>query len=159
MKHTLLRTLAALAVAAMTACSEAASEPTAVQTEAPLASATAWTPEDLTRDLQVDDATRQQIEAGIQALHTSLIELHRRHETVQTLAGEAREAYVADMKADMQELHEQHSALWNSLDPSVQETLAARLHERMGEHHDGETTSSLHERMRRLHGGDHGARH
>ncbi|MGH7448066.1 MAG: hypothetical protein ACREK1_04930, partial [Longimicrobiales bacterium] len=95
MRNTLLTTLATLAVAAATACSEAASEPTAVETEALVASATAWTPADLTRDLQVDDATRQQIEAGIQALHTSMLELRGRHETAQTLEGDARAAYMA----------------------------------------------------------------
>ncbi|MGH7481565.1 MAG: hypothetical protein ACRELV_05375 [Longimicrobiales bacterium] len=156
MKHSLFPALATLALAATTACSDAASEPIAVDTEALVASATAWTPSDLTRDLQVDDATREKIEAGLQALHASMVELHDRHETAQTLKGEARDAYVADLKADMQELHEQHRALWESLDPAVKEALAARLHQRMREH-DGETASSLHERMRRLHGGDHGA--
>jgi hypothetical protein len=156
MRKTLLPTVAVLLLAGTTACSEATSEPTAVQTEALVASAPAWTPSDLTRDLQVDEATRSRIEAGIQALHASMIELHGRHATAGTLEGEARAAYVADMKTEMQAIHEQHSALWDSLDPEVQAALAARIHERMSEH-DDETTSSLHERMRRMHGGDHDA--
>jgi len=156
MRHTLLPALAILGLAGIAACSKGSSEPTAVETVALLATATDWTPSDLTRDLQVDDATRQEIEAGVQALHASLIELHGRHETVETLEGAEREAYVAELEADMQALHEQHSALWDSLDPAVKETLAARLHERMREHSD-EAASSLHDRMRRLHGGDHGA--
>lgn len=158
MRHTLIPTLATLALAATTACSEAASEPTAVETEALLATATAWTPADITRDLQVDEATRQKIEAGVQALHASMIELHARYEAVENLAGEARAGYEAALETDVRELHAQHGALWNSLDPEVREALAARLHARMREHED-ETTTSLHERMRRMHGGDHGSAH
>lgn len=158
MRHALITTLATLAVAATTACSESASEPTAVETEVLLASATAWTPADLTRDLPVDDATRQKIEAGVRSLHTSMLELHGRHEKAQTLEGEARAEYVADVKADMQELHEQHKLVWDSLDPEVRQLLASRLHERMEAHGDG-AMRSLHERLKRLHGGDHDAGH
>lgn len=159
MRRTLIPTLAALTLAATTACAEAASEPTAVETDALLASVTAWTPADLTRDLQVDDATRQEIEAAVRALHASMIELHDRHEKAGTLDGAARDAYLADLHADMKELHEQHIVLWESLDPEVRTVLAARMHERMREHHGDETANSLHERMRRMHGGDHDADH
>ena len=154
MKHA-LPILATLTLAATTACSEAVSEPTAVETEALVASATAWTPGDLTRNLQVDEVTRRKIEAGVQSLHASMVELHARHERVETLEGEARAEYVAHLKADMQELHEEHRALWESLDPAVRETLAARFHEQMREH-DAGPMKAIHERMRRLHGGDHG---
>lgn len=154
MKQALLSMVATLTLAATTACSEAASEPTAVQTEALVASAPAWTATDLTRDLQVDEATRVKIEAGVQALHTSMVELHARHETLETLEGEARAAYAASLKADMQKLHEEHRVLWETLDPAVRETLAARFHEQMGDH-DAGPMKSMHERMRRLHGGDH----
>lgn len=173
MRNALVAAVATLAVAATTACSEAASEPTAVETEALVATATSWTPSDLTHDLPVDDATRQQIEDGLRSLHASLLELHGRHETARTLEGEARAAHLDEMKADMEALHEQHRAVWDSLDPAVKELLAARLHERMREHHDDATSShheqmrehhgddeaarSLHERMRRMHGGAHGA--
>jgi hypothetical protein len=61
---------------------------------------------------------------------------------------------MEDLQADMQTLHEQHKALWDSLDPAVQQTLTSRLHEQMRKH-DNDDTSSLHERMRRMHGGDH----
>lgn len=159
MRRTLLPTLAALTLAATTACAEAGSEPTAVETDALLASVTAWTPADLTRDLQVDDATRQRIEAGVQALHASMIELHDRHQKAAPLEGAARDTYLADLHADMKELHEQHIELWESLDPEVRKVLAARMHERMREHHGDETANSLHERMRRMHGGDHDADH
>ena len=84
--------LAVLALAAATACSEAASEPTTVETEALIASAATWTPSDLTRGLRVDDATRQRIEAGVQALHASMLELHERHRKVEDLEGAARAA-------------------------------------------------------------------
>ncbi|MGH7446321.1 MAG: hypothetical protein ACRELT_02095, partial [Longimicrobiales bacterium] len=66
-------------------------------------------------------------------------------------------AYMADLKADAQALHEQHRTLWDSLDPAVRETLATRLHERMRDHHGDDSMKSLHERMRRMHGRDHGA--
>jgi hypothetical protein len=155
MKHVLLPMVATLTLAATTACSEAASEPTAVQTEALVASAHSWTATDLTRDLQVDEATRRKIEAGVQALHTSMVELHARHEALATLDGEARAAYAANLQADMQELHEEHRSLWESLDPAVRETLAARFHDQMREHDVG-AMKSMHERMRRLHGGEHG---
>lgn len=158
MRRNLLPTLA-LALAATTACAEAASEPTAVATDAMLASVTAWTPADLTRNLQVDDATRQEIEAAVGALHASMVELHERHEHAATLQGTARDEYLADLHADMQELHEQHTTLWESLDPAVKEILAARIHERMREHHDDDSMRSFHERMRRLHGSDHAADH
>lgn len=143
--------LPALAVLALTACSEAASEPTAVDTEALVATASAWTPSDITRDLDVDAATRQKIDEGLRSLHTSLMEMHERHQTLHGLEGEAREAYAAEIEADMRELHAQHSELWDSLDPDVQAALAARLHERMEDH--GEAAGSLHERMRRMHHG------
>ena len=158
MRHALITTLATLAVAAVTACSESASEPTAVETDLLLASATAWTPADLTRDLPVDDATRQKIEAGVQSLHASMLELHGRHETAQTLAGEARAEYVADLKADMLKLHEQHRTVWATLDPEVRQLLASRLHERLDAHGDG-AMRSLHERLKRMHAGDHDAGH
>jgi hypothetical protein len=154
MRHALLTTLASLAVISTTSCSEAASEPTAVQTEALVASAAAWQPADITRDLQVDDATRRKIEGWIESLHASLLEMHERHETSASLEGDARAAYMEDLQADMQTLHEQHKALWDSLDPAVQQTLTSRLHEQMRKH-DDDDTSSLHERMRRMHGGDH----
>lgn len=133
MKHPLLVTLATLAVVATTACSEAGSEPAAIEMEGLVASAALWTPADLTRDLPVDDATRQEIDAGLRTLHASLLELDGRELT----------------EEDARSIHEQHAALWDSLDPDVRETLAARLHERM---HDDEGMESLHERMRRLHG-------
>jgi hypothetical protein len=152
MKHALIPTLSVLTLAATTACSEAASEPTAVDTAGLVATATDWTPSDLTRDLPVDEQTRRQIEAGVQALHASMVELHARHENVEALEGEARAAYVAELKADMQEIHEEHSALWESLDPAVRETLAARFHEQMREHQGG-TMKAVHDRMRQLHGG------
>jgi hypothetical protein len=147
--------LAVLALAAATACSEAASEPTTVETEALIASATTWMPSDLTRGLQVDDATRQKIEAGVRALHASMLDLHERHGKAEDLEGAARAAYMADLQADIGALHEQHKALWESLDPAVREALASRFHERMDDHGDG-TMKSLHERLRRMHGGDHG---
>jgi hypothetical protein len=156
MRHHLITILAAAAVAATTACSEAATQPTAVETEALIASATAWTPSDITRGLQVDEATRQKIEAGVQSLHTSLLALHERHENAQTLEGDARAAYMTDIHENMIALHEQHKVLWDSLDPAVRETIATRLHEQM-RHHDDDAANSIHERMRRLHGGDHDA--
>lgn len=138
-----------LAVLALAACSEAASEPTAVDTEALVATAAAWTPSDITRDLDVDDTTRQKIDEGLRSLHTSLMEMHERHRTLHELEGAAREAYAAEIEADMRELHAQHAELWDSLAPDVQEALATRLHERMEQH--GEAAGSLHERMRRMH--------
>jgi hypothetical protein len=155
MRHALLTTLATLAAISTAACSEAASEPTAVYTEALVATAADWTPADLTHDLPVDAATQQRIDAGIQAMHTSMLELHERHATAGTLEGVARDAYLADLAADMQALHAQHRALWDSLDPAVQETLASRFHEQMRDHHGDDDAMSLHDRMRRMHGGDH----
>jgi hypothetical protein len=148
--------LATFAVAALTACSEAASEPSAVETEALIATAAAWTPADLTRGLQVDDATRREIEAGVTALHAAMLDLHARHEKAGTLEGGARAAYMAELQADVETIHEQHRALWESLDPAVREALAERFHERLHEQDDG-PTKSLHERMRRMHGGNDGA--
>jgi hypothetical protein len=155
MRHTLITILGTAAVAATTACSEAATQPTAIETEALIASAAAWTPSDLTRDLQVDETTRQKIEAGVQSLHTSLLALHERHVRAQNLEGDARAAYLTDIQEDMIAVHEQHKVLWDSLDPAVRETLATRLHEQMRDH-GGDDTGSLHERLRRMHGGDHG---
>ena len=150
-----LPTTLAIVVMATTACSEAATQPTAVETEALLATSTEWTPIDLTRDLQVDDATRAKIEAGVQALHTSMLELHERYEGAQSLEGDARAAQIDDIEADLRALHEQHIGLWNSLDPAVKKTLAERMHEQMRNHH-ADDAGSLHDLMRRLHGGDHG---
>lgn len=140
MKHPLLVTLATLAVVATTACSDAGSEPAAIEVEGLVASAASWTPADLTRDLPVDDATRQTIDAGLRTLHASLLELDA----------------AALTEEDVRALHEQHAALWESLDPDVRELLTARMHERMRAHED-DGMASLHERMRRLHGGAHDA--
>lgn len=148
--------LVTFVVAAATACSETTPEPTTVETRALIASASTWTPSELTRDLEVDDATRQEIEAGVQALHASMVDVHERHRKAANLEGDARVAHMADLDADVRALHEQHKALWGSLDPAVREALATRLHERMDDHDDG-TLTSLHERLRRMHGGDHGA--
>jgi hypothetical protein len=154
MRNALPTTLAIL-IMATSACSEATTQPTAVETEALLATSTEWSPIDLTRDLQVDDVTRANIEAGVQALHTSMLDLHERYESAQSLAGDARAAQIDDIEADLRALHEQHIVLWNSLDPAVKKTLAERMHEQMGNHH-ADDAGSLHDRMRRLHGGDHG---
>lgn len=140
MKHPLLVTLATLVVVATTACSDAGSEPAAIEPEGLVASASSWTPADLTRGLEVDDATRQEIDAGLRTLHASLLEL------------DGRELTAEDARA----IHQQHAALLDSLDPDVRETLTARLHERMHEHED-DRMASLHERMRRLHRGAHDA--
>lgn len=155
MRHLRFTTFAAIAAITTAACSEAASEPTAVSTETLVASATDWTPADLTRDLPVDAATQQRIDAGVQAMHASMLELHARHATAATLEGAARDAYLADLEGDMQALHEQHRQLWDSLDPAVQETLASRFHEQKGAQHGDDEAMSLHERMRRMHGGGH----
>lgn len=157
MRHPLRSTLAVLAAISTAACSEAASEPTAVDTETLVATAADWTPADLTRDLPVDAATQQRIDADVQAMHASMLEVHERHATAGTLEGAARDAYLADLAADMAALHEQHSVLWDSLDPAVQEMLASRFHEQMREQHGVDGAMSLHDRMRRLHGGDHAA--
>lgn len=155
MTKTLLPALAVLTVAAMTACSENAPEPVAIDTDVLIASASVWTPADITRDLEVDGATRQQIEASLSTLHTTMLELRARHETAAALDGEAREVYMETLQQDVQAIHEEHRALWDSLDPAVRETLHERLHERMHEHDDG-ALKSFHARMRRLHGDQHG---
>lgn len=151
----LLPTLAVLAVAATTACSENAPEPVAVDAQALIASAEAWTPADITRDLPVDATTRQQIEAGLSTLHAAMLELRARHETAATLDGDAREAYMDTLHEDVQTIHEEHRSLWDSLDPAVRDALHERLHERMHEH-DGAESKSFHARMRRMHGDQHG---
>lgn len=154
MRHTLLISLAALAVAAATGCSERASDLTGVEADAMVASAAAWTPEDITRDLPVDSATRDRIEAAVQSFHASLLALHDRHEDGQQLEGAAREEFMARLHTDARELHTQHQALWDSLTPEVREILSSRFHAQM--HPGEEPGTSLHERMRKMHGGDHG---
>lgn len=146
--------LAVLALAVTTACSERASEPTAVQTEALIASSAEWTPADFTRDLPVDDATRERIETGVRTLHAAMLDLYARHEKAETLEGDARSAFMMELEADVRALHEQHVALWNSLDADVREALAARFHAQMDDHHGG-PMKSLHDRLRSTHGGDH----
>jgi hypothetical protein len=148
--RTALLTIVTLAVT--TACSESGMEPTPVQTEALIASASEWTPADFIADLPFDDATRQTIEAGMNELHASMLDLHDRYQKAETLAGEARTAYAEDLEADVQALHTRHLELWNSLDADVREELAVRFHDRMEGHGDG-PMKSLHDRMRRLHGG------
>jgi hypothetical protein len=154
MRHTLLTSLAALAVAAATGCSEPASDLTGVEADAMVASAETWTPADITRDLPVDAATRERIEAAVQTFHASLLALHDRHEAGQQLDGAAREDFMAQLHEDARELHTQHQALWDSLSPEVREILSSRFHAQM--HPDDEQGTSLHERMRKMHGGDHG---
>ncbi|MGH7444186.1 MAG: hypothetical protein ACREKM_04895 [Longimicrobiales bacterium] len=149
MKTVLYGALAVLALSAA-ACNDDGSGATAIETEALVASATDWTPSDVTAGLQVDDATRQELDAGLRAMHASMLELHRRHEVALTLEGDARVAYLDDLDSDMRVLHEQHQELWSSLDPDVRDALATRLHEQMREHDDG-MMQSFHERMRRLH--------
>lgn len=161
MRKALFPAVAILVMAATTACSGPASEPTAVDTAALIETADAWTPAAVTSDLQVDEATRQEIEAGLRTLHASLLDLRARHEAAEALDGSARAAYMAELEEEVRAIHEQHKALWDSLDPAVREALAARLHERMREEHDDPSMKSLHERMRRLHGDGegHGAGH
>lgn len=139
-----------------TACSDGALQPTSIESEALVASAPDWQPADITQGLQVDAATREQIDAAVRTLHASLLDLHARYETARTLAGAEREAYRTALEADLQTLHEEHEALWSSLDPGIRSTLAARIHAQMDAHDDG-SMQTLHERMRRLHGGAHDA--
>ena len=155
MRHATFTTIATLAMISAAACTEASPEPTAVDTETLVATAADWTPADLTSDLPVDAATQQRIDAGVQAMHASMLELHERHAAAGTLEGAARDAYLADLGEAMQAVHEQHRELWESLDPAVQETLASRFHEQMRDYHGDDDAMSLHDRMRRMHGGDH----
>lgn len=154
MRHTLLGTLAALAVGAIIGCSESATDLTGVEADAMVASAATWTPEDITRDLPVDEATRERIETAVQSFHASLLALHQRHEAGQGLDGAAREAFMDKLHEDVRGLHTQHEALWDSLAPEVREALSSRFHAEM--HGGDEPGMSLHERMRKMHGGDHG---
>ena len=143
-----------LALAATTACSETGAEPTAVQTEALIASAAEWSPADFIADLPVDEATRQKIQAGMNELHASMLDLHERYEKAETLPAADKPAYVAGLETDVHALHARHLELWNSLDADVRETLARRFHERMEGHGDG-PFAEFHQRMRRLHDGGH----
>ena len=144
--------LTILAMAATTACADGTAEPTAVQTEALIASASEWAPANFVADLPVDEATRRQIEAGMNELHTAMLALHERYRSAEKLAGDARAAYEEDLEEDVQALHARHVELWNSLDAEVRETLAVRFHDRVEGHGDG-AMKAFHDRMRRLHGG------
>jgi hypothetical protein len=159
MKANLRIAFGTLAVAATAACADAdASRPTSIETDALVASAPAWLPSDLTADLPVDEATRAQIEAGLGAMHESMLDVHARYQAALALEGDERAAALDALDADVRTLHGEHQALWATLDDSVSEALAERIHARMA-HDDDDTMRSLHERMRRLFGGAHGAGH
>lgn len=153
MRHLLLTSAAVLAVMAISGCSEAATELTGVEADALVTSAADWTPSDLTRDLPVDDATRLRIDSAMGSFHASLMELRERHMTGQRLAGAEREEFMNQLHEDVVALHARHQAIWDALTPEVQDVLRQRFHEKM--HGDG-SGASLHERMRALHGSDHG---
>jgi hypothetical protein len=153
-----------LATLAAAACSERAPEPLSPDVEALVASAPDWTPAELARDLAVDDATRQEIEATLGDVHEAMAAFHERHRVALTLEGEARETYLEELHADAVSFHEQHREIWEGLDADVREQLHARMeahghqtpaHE-AGNHgglqHDEATMRSMHERMRKLHG-------
>ena len=153
MRHVLLTSVAALAILAVSGCSETATELTGVEADAMVTSAADWTPADITRDLPVDEATRLRIDSAVGSFHASLLELREWHIAGQRLDGAEREEFMNQLHQDVLALHTRHEAIWESLTPEVQETLMRRFHEEM--HGDG-SGASLHQRMRRLHGGDHG---
>lgn len=145
--------LAALALALTTGCSNPLTDPAALDAQALARSASEWTPATLASELAVDTTTRRAIEAGLQDLHESLLTLHR-HLEAQGATGEEHEIVLTpEIEQELKQIHARHTALWNSLDQEVQVALAARLHEHASRH-GGETASSLHERLRRLHGHD-----
>jgi hypothetical protein len=144
------------AVVVASACSEAASQPTAVETDALIAAAPEWSPAQITEGLEVDGATRRRIDEGLQSLHASMLDLHGRWTAAEALDGAEQAAALETLDADARALHDRHMALWNALDDDVRETLAERMHERMRGHEmDGH--DSLHDRMKRLHGAVHDA--
>lgn len=151
----------ALAVVAVVACAESAPEPMSPADEAASSAAAAsWAAAEITRDLPVDEATRQELTAALDELRPSILELQRQHEAAGTLEGDRREAVLARLHEDAMSLHERHTDLLASLDPAVAQELMVRVHEKMRADHDGMDHGTLHERMRRLHGvGDHRAPH
>jgi hypothetical protein len=156
----------ALCIALMTvgtvACAETTPEVMSPDIEALVASSPEWTPADVTRDLPMDEAMRQELETALGSLHATMLELHRRHEVAETLEGDARSDYLAALHADATALHAQHKATWVALDPALAEQVKARLHERMRAQHDDSEMTSIHERIRRHHGAAHdvpGRRH
>lgn len=150
MTRILPRFLATLAAVAAVGCAETPSQPEALDATALVASASAWTPAEVALALDVDAPTRQKIEAGLERIHGSLLELHERHSVARTLEGEAQAAYLADLDADMRAMHEEHMGLLESLDPAVSRELMARIHEHMG---GGDHPEGLHDRMMGVHGG------
>lgn len=153
MRHLLLKAAAVLAVMAISGCSEPASELTGVETSALVTTAADWTPSDITRDLPVDDATRLRIDSAVGSFHAALLELRERHMAGQRLTGAEREEFMDQLHEDVLALHARHEGIWDSLTPEVQGILMQRFHEKM--HGDG-SGASLHERMKALHGSDHG---
>lgn len=153
MRPLLLTSVAVLAVMAISGCSETATELTGVEADALVTSAADWIPSDIAHDLPVDDATRLRIDSAMVSFHASLMELRDRHMNGQRLTGAEREEFMGQLHEDVVALHARHQAIWDSLTPEVQDILRQRFHEKM--HGDG-SGASLHERMRALHGGDHG---
>lgn len=153
MRHVLLKSAATLAVLTLSACSEPATWLTEVETNALVTSAVEWTPEDITSDLPVYDATRERIEAAMGSFHESVMALRERHASGQALTGDAREEFLNRLHEDVVAIHTRHQALWESLTPEVKEILTRRFHEQM---HGDQPGASMHERLRKLHGGDHG---
>ncbi|MEZ4417268.1 MAG: hypothetical protein R3E10_16050 [Gemmatimonadota bacterium] len=149
--------LIAATLLASSACSEADSQPAALDMEALVASAPDWTPAGLTEGLGLEPELQARINAEMERLHTSLLELAERHEVAASLQGEEQARYLADLHDSLQSLHQEHYGVWNSLPEDARQAIAERLHARMEEHHAQMGVSSreaggLHERLKALHG-------
>jgi hypothetical protein len=147
--------LAALALLLTAGCSSPLTEPAALEARALARSTAEWTPASLASELPVDSATRRAIQAGLEELHASLVSLHGHLEAQGTTGEEHELVLTPEIEQELRQVHARHQALWNGLDEEVRETLATRLHEHASRH-AGDDAASLHERMRRLHGGGSG---
>jgi len=86
-------------------------------------------------------------------MHAAMLEVHGRYEQLAELDEATGEQRTQELYDAVRSVHEQHLELWNSLDPDLREQLSEQFHGRLRQHDEG-IMESLHERMRRLHGGN-----
>ncbi len=160
MHHTLKAALTALTVVSATACSEAPSQPAAVDVDALIEAAPVMDPAALTAGLDLDPQLKAHVDASLGELHAAMLHLHERHEELAAMDENERAPLLGELKGHVQEIHQRHQALWNFLPEDGRQALVERMHGQLQQYHEHlsaspEQASAMHKRakehLHRLH--------
>ncbi len=137
LRHSALLTSVLLATVAATAC-DPDPEPLVGldEVEALAAAAQEMTVDGVLDDLGLDPSERAEVEAKLQALHTSMLALHDLHaQSMGDLSDEEKADLHGRLQDQMEEIHAGHAAFMESLSEEQQARFQEHLHGAMEAHH------------------------